>query len=114
MYENGDGVIQDTIEAMECYRRAAKLGHEDAEARLGVVTGIVHAVIYRKVYSTYLIPPPLFFFFFTCPQTVNLLLLCVYWCVLHIARGSDGGSESSGALLASDWIQRVIVYGDLL
>jgi TPR repeat protein len=57
MYENGDGVIQDTIEAMECYRRAAKLGHEDAEARLGVVTGIVHAVI--NIYSsTFLHPPP--------------------------------------------------------
>jgi len=43
MHENGDGVVKDPVQATLCYRRAARLGHSEGEARLAITTALLHA-----------------------------------------------------------------------
>ena len=43
MNENGDGVVRSENSAVGWYRRASRLGHSEAEARLGIVTATLHS-----------------------------------------------------------------------
>ena len=43
MHENGDGVVRDPVSALQCYRRASRLGHAEAEGRLSSVAASLHA-----------------------------------------------------------------------